>query len=168
MIDDESGIRDMLRTALERAGYSVSVADGAGWGPDESVELAKIVGTKGVDVIDCSSGGMSGAPLFMEDEAGAVAVVGVHTRGSTPRNKGTRLTAAMLANTARTVRLGIKSLLVHKLRSFLTVLGLLFGVSSVIRCPQAGTELPLAFSEQGGEFACRLPWEKAKGNSVPG
>jgi hypothetical protein len=44
-----------------------------------------------------TAGGMSGAPLFMEDEAGAVAVVGVHTRGSTPRNKGTRLTAAMLA-----------------------------------------------------------------------
>jgi putative ABC transport system permease protein len=31
-----------------------------------------------------------------------------------------------------TVRLGLKSLLLHKLRSFLTVLGLLFGVSSVI------------------------------------
>ena len=32
----------------------------------------------------------------------------------------------------QTVRLGIKSLLMHRLRSFLTVLGLLFGVSSVI------------------------------------
>ena len=32
----------------------------------------------------------------------------------------------------RTVRLGVKSLLMHKLRSFLTVLGLLFGVSSVV------------------------------------
>lgn len=35
-------------------------------------------------------------------------------------------------NGLRTVRLGIKSLLLHKLRSFLTVLGLLFGVASVI------------------------------------
>lgn len=32
----------------------------------------------------------------------------------------------------RTIRLGTKSLLQHKLRSFLTVLGMLFGVSSVI------------------------------------
>ena len=32
----------------------------------------------------------------------------------------------------QTVRLGIKSLLLHKLRSFLTALGLLFGVSAVI------------------------------------
>lgn len=41
----------------------LSVEDNAGWGPDESVELAKIVGPRGVDVIDCSSGGMRGAPL---------------------------------------------------------------------------------------------------------
>lgn len=41
----------------------LSVSDGAGWGPDESVELAKIVGPKGVDVIDCSSGGITGAPV---------------------------------------------------------------------------------------------------------
>ena len=32
----------------------------------------------------------------------------------------------------RTVRLGISSLLLHKLRSFLTTLGVLFGVASVI------------------------------------
>ena len=32
----------------------------------------------------------------------------------------------------RTVRLGVRSLLLHKLRSFLTMLGMLFGVSSVI------------------------------------
>jgi 2,4-dienoyl-CoA reductase-like NADH-dependent reductase (Old Yellow Enzyme family) len=41
----------------------LSVQDGAGWGPDESVRLARIIGPKGVDVIDCSSGGMSGAPV---------------------------------------------------------------------------------------------------------
>ena len=33
---------------------------------------------------------------------------------------------------ARTVQLGVKSLLLHKLRSLLTTLGVLFGVSSVI------------------------------------
>ena len=32
----------------------------------------------------------------------------------------------------RTVRLGVRSLLLHKLRSVLTTLGVLFGVSSVI------------------------------------
>jgi 2,4-dienoyl-CoA reductase-like NADH-dependent reductase (Old Yellow Enzyme family) len=41
----------------------LSVQDGAGWGPDESVRLARIIGPKGVDVIDCSSGGMTGAPV---------------------------------------------------------------------------------------------------------
>ncbi len=41
----------------------LSVQDGAGWGPDESIALARIVGPKGVDVIDCSSGGMTGAPV---------------------------------------------------------------------------------------------------------
>ena len=38
----------------------------------------------------------------------------------------------MASTRFHTFRLGIKSLLLHKLRSFLTVLGLLFGVSSVI------------------------------------
>ena len=41
----------------------LSVQDGAGWGPDESVRLARIDGPMGVDVIDCSSGGMTGAPV---------------------------------------------------------------------------------------------------------
>ncbi len=38
----------------------------------------------------------------------------------------------MLSGATRTVRLGIKSLLLHKLRSALTMLGVLFGVSSVV------------------------------------
>jgi 2,4-dienoyl-CoA reductase-like NADH-dependent reductase (Old Yellow Enzyme family) len=42
----------------------LSVEDDAGWGPAESVELARIVGPKGVDVIDCSSGGIRGAPVI--------------------------------------------------------------------------------------------------------
>lgn len=41
----------------------LSVEDDVGWGPDQSVALGRIVGPKGVDVIDCSSGGMSGAPV---------------------------------------------------------------------------------------------------------
>ena len=41
----------------------LSVQDDAGWGPDESVRLARIVKPKGVDVIDCSSGGMRGSPV---------------------------------------------------------------------------------------------------------
>ncbi len=38
----------------------------------------------------------------------------------------------MIRETIRTFRLGTKSLMLHKLRSSLTTLGLLFGVSSVI------------------------------------
>jgi 2,4-dienoyl-CoA reductase-like NADH-dependent reductase (Old Yellow Enzyme family) len=41
----------------------LSVEDDAGWGPDQSVALAKLVKLKGVDVIDCSSGGMRGSPV---------------------------------------------------------------------------------------------------------
>ncbi len=41
----------------------LSVQDDSGWGPDQSVELARIVKPKGVDVIDCSSGGMRGSPV---------------------------------------------------------------------------------------------------------
>jgi 2,4-dienoyl-CoA reductase-like NADH-dependent reductase (Old Yellow Enzyme family) len=48
----------------------LSVQDGAGWGPDESVALAKIVGPKGVDAIDCSSGGMTGAPVVGDGPVG--------------------------------------------------------------------------------------------------
>lgn len=41
----------------------LSVEDDSGWGPASSVELARLVKPKGVDVIDCSSGGMRGAPV---------------------------------------------------------------------------------------------------------
>jgi 2,4-dienoyl-CoA reductase-like NADH-dependent reductase (Old Yellow Enzyme family) len=41
----------------------LSVEDDAGWGPAESVALARIVKEMGVDVIDCSSGGMRGRPV---------------------------------------------------------------------------------------------------------
>ncbi len=45
----------------------LSVEDNAGWGPNESVALAKQVGPLGVDVIDCSSGGMMGSPVVGAD-----------------------------------------------------------------------------------------------------
>jgi len=41
----------------------LSVEDNAGWGPEASARLARIVKDKGVDVIDCSSGGMTGSPV---------------------------------------------------------------------------------------------------------
>src|SRR5260370_3723189 len=37
----------------------LSVEDSAGWGGEQSARLAKILKSKGVDVIDCSSGGIT-------------------------------------------------------------------------------------------------------------
>ncbi len=48
----------------------LSIEDDAGWGPDESVALARIVKAKGVDVIDCSSGGMRGSPVVSAGPVG--------------------------------------------------------------------------------------------------
>ncbi|HVB48412.1 MAG TPA: NADH:flavin oxidoreductase/NADH oxidase, partial [Burkholderiales bacterium] len=41
----------------------LSVDDGAGWGPAESVALARVLKTRGVDVIDCSGGGILAGPV---------------------------------------------------------------------------------------------------------
>jgi 2,4-dienoyl-CoA reductase-like NADH-dependent reductase (Old Yellow Enzyme family) len=41
----------------------LSCEDDMGWTLDDSVALAKVARSKGVDVVDCSSGGMSGAPV---------------------------------------------------------------------------------------------------------
>ena len=41
----------------------LSVDDDAGWDPDQSSRLSAVVKDKGVDVIDCSSGGMKGSPV---------------------------------------------------------------------------------------------------------
>jgi 2,4-dienoyl-CoA reductase-like NADH-dependent reductase (Old Yellow Enzyme family) len=41
----------------------LSCEDDAGWGPAESVKLARLLKEKGVDVIDCSSGGMTAQPM---------------------------------------------------------------------------------------------------------
>ena len=48
----------------------LSVEDDAGWGPDESVRFSKLVRAKGVDVIDCSSGGMRGSPVLSAGSVG--------------------------------------------------------------------------------------------------
>jgi hypothetical protein len=43
----------------------LSVEDNAGWGPEQSARLAAILKAKGVDVIDCSSGGITDvAPIL--------------------------------------------------------------------------------------------------------
>jgi 2,4-dienoyl-CoA reductase-like NADH-dependent reductase (Old Yellow Enzyme family) len=39
-----------------------SVEDDSGLDVEQSIRLAKLVGTAGVDVVDCSSGGISGGP----------------------------------------------------------------------------------------------------------
>ena len=46
----------------------LSVEDHAGWGPEQSARLAKILKAKGVDVIDCSSGGITDAAPILGKE----------------------------------------------------------------------------------------------------
>ena len=48
----------------------LSVEDDAGWGPEESVRFSKLVKEKGVDVVDCSSGGMRGSPVISAGPVG--------------------------------------------------------------------------------------------------
>ena len=48
----------------------LSVEDDAGWGPDENVRLSRVLKSKGVDVIDCSSGGIRGAPVVSAGPVG--------------------------------------------------------------------------------------------------
>jgi len=48
----------------------LSVEDNVGWGPEQSARLARIVKDKGVDVIDCSSGGMTGSPVVSAGPVG--------------------------------------------------------------------------------------------------
>jgi len=48
----------------------LSVEDDAGWGPAESVALARLVRPLGVDAIDCSSGGMLGRPVVSAGPVG--------------------------------------------------------------------------------------------------
>ncbi len=50
--------------------FRVSAVDTAGWSLEDSVILAKELKSLGVDVIDCSAGGISGAPAFRAEDDG--------------------------------------------------------------------------------------------------
>jgi 2,4-dienoyl-CoA reductase-like NADH-dependent reductase (Old Yellow Enzyme family) len=50
--------------------FRVSAVDTAGWSLEDSVKLAKELKSLGVDVIDCSAGGISGAPAFRAEDDG--------------------------------------------------------------------------------------------------
>lgn len=52
--------------------FRISAVDGieGGWSMDDSVTLSKALGKCGIDVVDCSSGGLSGAPRFRMDDEG--------------------------------------------------------------------------------------------------
>lgn len=50
----------------------ISAIDGVdgGWSMDDSVVLCREMASRGVDVVDCSSGGIAGAPRFRTDDSG--------------------------------------------------------------------------------------------------
>lgn len=52
--------------------FRISAIDGieGGWTMDDSITLAKSLGKCGIDVVDCSSGGVNGAPRFRMDDEG--------------------------------------------------------------------------------------------------
>ncbi len=51
-------------------GPSSNNGSGEGWSMDDSVTLANELAACGVDIVDCSSGGIGGAPRFRMDDAG--------------------------------------------------------------------------------------------------
>ena len=63
----------------------------------------------------------------------------------------------MIRGVTRTVRLGIKSLALHKLRSALTMLGVLFGVSSVVAMLAIG---------EGGSFEAQEQIKALGSNNI--
>ena len=52
--------------------FRISAVDGVigGWTMDDSIELSKQLYDCGIDVVDCSSGGIGGAPRFRADDEG--------------------------------------------------------------------------------------------------
>lgn len=52
--------------------FRISAVDGRpdGWQLDDSVALARALAERGVDVVDCSAGGIGGAPSFRSDDKG--------------------------------------------------------------------------------------------------
>jgi 2,4-dienoyl-CoA reductase-like NADH-dependent reductase (Old Yellow Enzyme family) len=51
----------------------ISAVDGpaAGWSIEDSVVLSRCLAAQGVDVVDCSAGGIAGAPAFRASDSGA-------------------------------------------------------------------------------------------------
>lgn len=56
--------------------FRISAVDGKGWDLEDSVALAQELKARGVDVIDCSAGGISGAPAFRAKDDGSPAASG--------------------------------------------------------------------------------------------
>ena len=50
--------------------FRISAIDNNGWELEDSVSLAQALKSKGVDVIDCSAGGITGAPAFRAKDDG--------------------------------------------------------------------------------------------------
>ena len=50
--------------------FRLSAVDNHGWGIDDSIVLASALKARGVDVIDCSAGGITGAPAFRAQDDG--------------------------------------------------------------------------------------------------
>lgn len=67
-----SGIVERVRAAWPEHKplfFRVSAVDEEGWSLDDTVALARLLKTKGVDVFDCSSGGMSMTRNILEQQA---------------------------------------------------------------------------------------------------
>ena len=56
--------------------FRLSAVDGKGWEIEESVTLSRELKARGVDVIDCSAGGITGAPAFRAKDDGTPAASG--------------------------------------------------------------------------------------------
>jgi 2,4-dienoyl-CoA reductase-like NADH-dependent reductase (Old Yellow Enzyme family) len=56
--------------------FRLSAVDGKGWEIEESVTLSRELKARGVDVIDCSAGGITGAPAFRVKDDGTPAASG--------------------------------------------------------------------------------------------
>ena len=53
--------------------FRISAVDNRGWKIEDTVALAKELKARGVDVVDCSAGGISGAPAFRAKDDGSPA-----------------------------------------------------------------------------------------------
>jgi 2,4-dienoyl-CoA reductase-like NADH-dependent reductase (Old Yellow Enzyme family) len=56
--------------------FRLSAIDGKGWEIEDSVTLSRELKERGVDVIDCSAGGITGAPAFRAKDDGTPAASG--------------------------------------------------------------------------------------------